>query len=441
MSSKDKKTASNLGKSESNLGKSASNLGKSKSNFDNVTSNLGKSASNFDDNSSSNVGNKSSSNVGNNPASKVDNTPASDVDYKSASNVGSNPAISGGNGPPDRRRKPRDSSDITLPIPLDNLPEGNRNFTTEFTDDYDTISGSIEPTDPAYKPYPFALRPAPDGKIHIYYGVLVHQINRMVFDVDGFVEQAGLTDPETIAPSNFDGEDGNRYRFYELDWRGDVYLYWTTDSAGVVQTCVIQEEKGETKTLPDPDDDSAGGKFSVKIGTVPSYEIADLDQNISSDFYWISAFSVQEETSTGGSDSGSDKSTAIVPMDWHDKGYGALFTMESNEVLFEFVLRDVPVTGAITTVQIDDRFLAVCEPDSLVVTGIVGDKAGAVGAVVEENEVILSAWPLPFLRPTKATLKLTGVRKGFRNFDMPERSEEQFTANEKFINSAYPRNK
>jgi len=433
MSSKDKKSASNLGKSKSNLGKSESNLGKSKSNFDNVTSNLGKSASNFDDNSSSNVGN--------NPASKVDNTPASDVDYKSASNVGSNPAISGGNGPPDRRRKPRDSSDITLPIPLDNLPEGNRNFTTEFTDDYDTISGSIEPTDPAYKPYPFALRPAPDGKIHIYYGVLVHQINRMVFDVDGFVEQAGLTDPETIAPSNFDGEDGNRYRFYELDWRGDVYLYWTTDSAGVVQTCVIQEEKGETKTLPDPDDDSAGGKFSVKIGTVPSYEIADLDQNISSDFYWISAFSVQEETSTGGSDSGSDKSTAIVPMDWHDKGYGALFTMESNEVLFEFVLRDVPVTGATTKVAIDDRFLAVCEPDSLVVTGIVGDKAGAVGAVVEENEVILSAWPLPFLRPTKATLKLTGVRKGFRNFDMPERSEEQFTANEKFINSAYPRNK
>jgi len=368
---------------------------------------LGKSPSNFDGKSPSNFDGKSASNF--------DDTQASDVS-----------------------------------IPLDNLPEGNRNFTTEFTDDYDTISGSIEPTDPAYKPYPFALRPAPDGKMHIYYGVLVHQINRMVFDVDGFVEQAGLTDPETIAPSNFEGEDGNRYRFYELGWRGDVYLYWTTDSAGVVETCVIQEEKGETKTLPDPDDDSAGGKFSVKIGSVPSYEIADLDQIISSDFYWISAFSVQEDTSGsdgggGGGDSssssGSDKSTAIVPMGWHDKGYGALFTMESNEVLFEFVLRDVPVTGATTKVQIDDRFLAVCEPDSMVVTGIVGDKAGAVGAVVEEDEVILSAWPLPCLRPTKATLKLTGVRKGFRNLDMPERSKEQFTANEKFINSAYPRNK
>ena len=373
--------------------------------------------------------------------------------------------------------KPQDSSSIPLPIPLVDLPEGNRNFTTEFTNDYSTESpsSSVDPTDPAYKKYPFALRPAPDNKIHIYYGVLVHQINRMVFDGNGFVRQNGLTDPETITPSNFEepaaeeGGDattaGNRYKFYELDWRGDVYLYWETDSAGVVNLCEIKgPAKPDSQTLPDPDDESAGGKFSVKIGNVPSYDISGLDQNLSSDFYWISAFSVEEGGSSSGSEStsttsstsdstsstsdstsdstsGSDKSTAIVPMSWHDKGYGALFTMESNEVLFEFVLRDVPVTGATTKVAIDDRFLAVCEPDSMVVTGIVGDKAGSVGAVVEEDEVILSAWPLPCLRPTKATLKLTGVRKGFRNLDMPERSKEQFTANEKFINSAYPRNK
>jgi hypothetical protein len=349
-------------------------------------------------------------------------------------------------------KKPQDSSDITLPIPLVPLPEGNRNFAGNFTNDYDieSPSGDVDPTDPAYKPYPFALRPAPEEKIHIYYGVLVHQINRMVFDEDGFVSQNGLTDPETYTPSNFDGEDGNRYRFYELDWRGDVYLYWETDSAGVVNLCEIKGKDGKppSQTLPNPADDAAGGKFSVKIGSIAAgdagYVISALDQNLSSDFYWISAFSVQEETSTGtsnGGTSGSDKSTAIVPMDWHDKGYGALFTMESNEVLFEFVLRDVPVTGATTKVAIDDRFLAVCEPDSMVVTGIVGDKAGAVGAVVEEDEVILSAWPLQCLRPTKATLKLTGVRKGFRHLDMPERSKEQFIANEKFINSAYPRNR
>jgi hypothetical protein len=126
-------------------------------------------------------------------------------------------------------------------------------------------------------------------------------------------------------------------------------------------------------------------------------------------------------------------------MDWHDKGYGALFTMESNEVLFEFVMRDIPLEGANTVTRIDDRFLAVCEPDSMTVTGISGDRAGSVGAVVEKNNVILSAWPLSFLRPSKVTLKLTGTRKGFRGFDMPERSKEQFIANERFINSAYPR--
>ena len=140
----------------------------------------------------------------------------------------------------------------------------------------------------------------------------------------------------------------------------------------------------------------------------------------------------------GGSDSGSDKSTAIVPMGWHDKGYGALFTMESNEVLFEFVMRNVSLVGSKTVVPIDDRFLAVCEPKSMVITGVAGDRAGSVGAVVEENNVILSAWPFSFLRPTKVTLKLTGVRKGFKSHDMPERSREQFIANENFINSAYP---
>jgi hypothetical protein len=116
-----------------------------------------------------------------------------------------------------------------------------------------------------------------------------------------------------------------------------------------------------------------------------------------------------------------------------------LFTMESNEVLFEFVMRDVPVTGSKTVARIDDRFLAVCERDSMVVTGISGDKLGPVGAVIKDNEVILDALPVSFLRPNKVTLKLTGTRKGFEGFDMPERSKEQFTANERFINSAYPR--
>ena len=340
-----------------------------------------------------------------------------------------------------------DNSDISLPVPLNSAPEDNRNYEVAFYqgDDPTLITTTDDPPD--YKPYPFALRPAPAGGgedegIHIYFGVLVHQINRMVFNTDGLVSQAGLSNPQVIVPSPLDPAE-NRYKFYRLNWRGDVYLYWETDSSGGVTLCELRGPAApQQQSLPNDD----GGKFYVKIGTVASgdagYDIPSLDQNISTDVYWLTAFGEQEESSNGStsdSTSGSDKSTAIVPMDWHDKGYGALFTMESNEVLFEFVMRDVPVTGSKTVARIDDRFLAVCERDSMVITGISGDKLGPVGAVIKDNEVILDALPVSFLRPNKVTLKLTGTRKGFKGFDMPERSKEQFIANERFINSAYPR--
>jgi hypothetical protein len=338
---------------------------------------------------------------------------------------------------------PKYNSDIPLPIPLDSAPEGMRDFTTAYTDAYDTATGDVSPEDPAYKPFPFALRPTTindEEGIQIYFGVLVHQINRMTFNKDGLVTQTGVGNPQSIIPSPLAAGE-NRYDFYDLDWRGDVYLAWETDSAGNVTQCEITgPETPPSRGLPN----DQGGQFYLKIGNVPDggTPISSLDQNISSDVYWLTAFGIQEESSdfdSSSSDSGSDKSTAIVPMDWHEKGYGALFTMESNEVLFEFVMRDVPLEGAKTVARIDDRFLAVCEPDSMTITGISGDRAGSVGAVVEKNNVVLSAWPLPFLRPTKVTLKLTGIRKGFKHLDMPERSKEQFIANEKFINSAYPR--
>jgi hypothetical protein len=352
---------------------------------------------------------------------------------------------------------PKDSSDISLPIPLEGAPEGPRDFTGEFDDNYDTTTGGVSPEDPAYKPFPFAMRPTTiddEEGIQIYFGVLVHQINRMTFNKDGLVTQTGVGNPQSIIPSPMAVSE-NRYDFYDITddngdkFRGDVYLAWETDPAGNVTQCEITgPDAPPSRGLPN----DLGGQFYLKIGNVPEdgTPISTLDQNISSDVYWLTAFGIQEDGSdsdssssdsgsTSVSDSGSDKSTAIVPMDWHDGGYGALFTMESNEVLFEFVMRDVPLEGAKTVARIDDRFLAVCEPDSMTVTGVAGDRAGSVGAVVEENNVVLSAWPLSFLRPSKVTLKLTGVRKGFKHLDMPERSKEQFIANEKFINSAYPR--
>ena len=331
-----------------------------------------------------------------------------------------------------------DSLGIEAPLSYEMPDEGLSDYTVSPTDADDTPSGSVVPEPPAYKPFPFALRPAPDSKIHIYFGVLVHQINQMTFNTDGLVSQTGVANPQTIIPSPLSSGE-NRYKFYTLDWRGDVYLYWETNSSGAVTLCDIRGPSTPTQqSLPNV----SGGKFHVKLGKVDNNDVSTLDQNISTDVYWLTAFAIQEDSSTSStptSSSGSDKSTAIVPMDWHDKGYGALFTMESNEVLFEFVMRDVPLEGSKTVARIDDRFLAVCERDSMVVTGISGDKLGPVGAVIKDNEVILDALPVSFLRPNKVTLKLTGTRKGFKDFDMPERSKEQFIANERFINSAYPR--
>ena len=143
-----------------------------------------------------------------------------------------------------------DSLDIEVPISYEMPDEGLSDYTVTLTDAEETPSGSVVPEPPAYKPFPFALRPAPDEKIHIYFGVLVHQINRMVFNTDGLVSQTGVNNPQTIVPSNLSSAE-NRYKFYTLNWRGDVYLYWKTDSAGNVTECDIRGPEAPTQqSLP-----------------------------------------------------------------------------------------------------------------------------------------------------------------------------------------------
>jgi len=354
------------------------------------------------------------------------------------------------------------NSGIEQSIALGDQPLEEALKVDDFIDDYpsilDTVQSRTVDDDPAYKPFAFAMRPAPAGAIHIRYGVLVSQINRLEIDENGVQYQAGISSPVVSIPDNFtDGADPTepRYGYATLPWRGDVYLYWETDCSGTVTLCDLRgPAQPSEQPLPNPN----GGKFFLQIGTCDDYEIPAIAQTISSDVYWISAFegecdssssdsgsgssssSSSAPSSSSASDSGSDKSTAIVPMAWHDKGYGALFTMESNEVLFEFIMRDVDIKGRTTVVRIDDRYLQVCSQNTMTVAGApCGDRSGSVGAIVKGNALILTASLFPHMRPRKVTLKLTGVRKGFTHLDMPERSKAQFTANEKFINSAYPK--
>ena len=144
---------------------------------------------------------------------------------------------------------------------------------------------------------------------------------------------------------------------------------------------------------------------------------------------------------SGGGSSGSEKSSnAIVPLASRQAGFAALATIESNQVLLEFVLRNVVITGRETRVAILPDWVAVCEPGTLMVCGApCAATPHIVGAWVSGGEVILTAARLPWNRPQSVTFKLTGIRKGFSSWDMPDRTQLQFTQNEESIQGMYQR--
>ena len=140
--------------------------------------------------------------------------------------------------------------------------------------------------------------------------------------------------------------------------------------------------------------------------------------------------------SSGSADPGSFKDTAIVPASWSPFGYAALFVAEMPEVRFDDVLV-VALDGRRTVMPMDKRFVEVCEAKSIRCCGWSGDRRGSVAVVVSEGSVVITASCFPFLRPQTVTLRLSGVRKGFRGKRFPFRTRRQFDENEAFINSAY----
>jgi hypothetical protein len=172
-------------------------------------------------------------------------------------------------------------------------------------------------------------------------------------------------------------------------------------------------------------------------------KVEELDQVWESD---IGYYSIKESSSSalssegvgdsggGESDMGSSKDTAIVPAPWLPSRYAALFTVEAPEVRFEDCMR-VRLTGRVTRVKIDFRYIAVCEPGSLWAS-VSGDRARPIGAWVDGDHVVVQAgW---FLRPRWAVISLTGIRKGFRGIRFPARNHAQFQANEERLQNHYP---
>jgi hypothetical protein len=133
----------------------------------------------------------------------------------------------------------------------------------------------------------------------------------------------------------------------------------------------------------------------------------------------------------------SDKSTAIVPASWSPTGYTALFIAEMPEVRFDDVMTAAVVEDE-TLLAIDPKFMEVCEPGSVQVCGCVPDLPVPVGATVENGTVRVRLGARDEDSPVVLAIRLTGIRKGFSSQRFPDRTEQQFIANEEFIRSAYP---
>ena len=176
----------------------------------------------------------------------------------------------------------------------------------------------------------------------------------------------------------------------------------------------------------------------IEVGPWPDNPISDFSPiglYLNDPAFIFSEESSSSSSSSPPSSSSSSKSTAIVPCSWNETGYAALFIAEMPEVRFDDHVEIFP-TKRLSKTPLDEKFLEVCEPDTVRVISAIGDSGGVKYARVEGQEIILSL-PL-FMRPKRVCVRLSGIRKGFRNLRFPDRTENQFIHNEKFINSAYP---
>jgi hypothetical protein len=241
-----------------------------------------------------------------------------------------------------------------------------------------------------------------------------------------------------------------------LGWYGNVYAYWEVDENGTVTlfdirgpTAPTGEDISElqedlTRTTPE-------GKYFLLIGTVDGN--SPVVQKVSSDITWAVTIlagsqdsssgseASEDSTPSGGSGSEAEKSSnAIVEGPWAKGKFVALATMESNQVLFEFIVRDIRIRGRRTMVRIDPRFMYVCEPNSLCVAAApCGDLPYPVGANVVSNVLILTGQARADRRPKTVNVRLTGLRKGFKDWDMPSRTAKQKAQSEAARRREYDR--
>lgn len=97
---------------------------------------------------------------------------------------------------------------------------------------------------------------------------------------------------------------------------------------------------------------------------------------------------------------------------------------------------DVPQKD--TQLRVDKRYVEVCEESTMKVVSACPSEPVVVGAKYEDGYVKLKFAEQRPDANLEVTLRLSAIRRGFMNDRFTPRSHNQFVANEKFLNSAYP---
>ena len=208
---------------------------------------------------------------------------------------------------------------------------------------------------------------------------------------------------------------------FDCHWAEDAQR-WEYESAGL---CCINEVSEESELS----EGSEGSEASQS-------ELSEGSQSEQSELSEHSELSQQSEASEEGSGK-----TAIVPSGLSPTGYTALFIGESPEVRFYDLLR-ATISIPELIVPIDPKFIEVCEPNSIEVCGHATDEPWPVGLKVIDKTVRIRRHIVGFddlrgeVTPLEVTVHLTGIRKGFAGIRFPDRTKEQFEANERFLRSA-----
>lgn len=133
-----------------------------------------------------------------------------------------------------------------------------------------------------------------------------------------------------------------------------------------------------------------------------------------------------------------DGKTAIVPCRLRrgPTKYIGLFCTEMPDARFEDIV--IVKVGRRRQVrrQLNAMFSRVCEPRSIVISSLVPSHPATVGARLERGQIVVECSTRPD-RSLTVTLRLTGIRRGFKDRRFQQFTRDQMLANNRFYAKAH----